>query len=168
MRVFTAWRIGTPEGAENLLGAVRALADRGVIQIDDAAIVSWPEGRNMPTTRDLGSLTGPGLLWSGFWGMMFGVIFLVPAGGLAFGASAGAIAGSLSDFGIGERFIVDLRDSIVPGSSALVALSEGESVDRMVKALDRDELELVRSELTPQQEARLRRALVEGPAGETP
>lgn len=160
MKAFTVWRLDTPEGAQRLLGTVRALVERGTIQIDHAAIASWRRGSKMPIMEDLGSLTGPGLLWAGFWGMLFGMILLVPAGGLAFGAGAGAMAGSLSEFGVDERFVGAVRDTLVPGSSALVMLSDGTAVERILQEAGQTELALVRSDLNAQQESRLWRALV--------
>ena len=165
MNTFAVWPQDTPEGAAELLETFRPLIEQKAIRIGDAAIVSWPQGHRKPKIRGLGSIDGPGMLWSGFWGMLFGVIFLVPVGGLGFGATAGALAGGLHDFGIDEGFISDVRRGVIPGSSALVTLSDGAAADQMLAAAH-PHVDPLRSELNPEQERRLRRALLEETSSE--
>src|SRR5262249_5766078 len=95
---LTVWRFDTPAAAGEALPRLEQLVAAGDARIDDAALVSWPRGRRKPSTRDIGSLTGPGNLWGGFWGVLLALIFLTPLAGPAFGAAAGAVAGSLTDF----------------------------------------------------------------------
>jgi uncharacterized membrane protein len=123
--------------------------------------VSWPEGRRKPYTATLGSLDGPGELWGGFWGMLLGLIFLTPLAGPRFGAAAGAIAGSLSDFGVSDDFVKQVRDMVTPGTSALFVLSDGPARDTLVAELRGVPFELIRSQLSAEQERRLRTALGE-------
>jgi len=52
--------------------------------------------------------------------MLFGLLFFVPLLGMAVGAAAGAITGSLVDVGIDDDFIKSLRKEIQPGTSAFV------------------------------------------------
>ena len=156
MASLTLWRFKDPEGADRALARLRDLAGQRLIEIDDAALVSWPHGRRKPRIRDLGSLTGPGALWGGFWGMLLGLLFLVPIAGLAFGAAAGAVAGSLATYGIDDGFIRAVRSRVTPGTSALFVFSRGAVVDRVVEELDDDDIELIRSNLTSEQERKLR------------
>ena len=161
---LTAWRFDDPGGAEAALARLRTLAEQGLITVDDAAIVSWPTTRRRPQTRDLGSLTGPGALWGGFWGMLLGLIFVVPLAGLALGAAAGALAGSLADVGIDTAFIERVRERVTPGTSALFLLSHGAVVERVAAEMAGLEMELIRSNLSADQERRLREALGEEPS----
>ncbi|HEY7075231.1 MAG TPA: DUF1269 domain-containing protein [Solirubrobacteraceae bacterium] len=133
----------------------------GRVRVEDAAAVLWPEGRRTPRTAMLGSLDGPGELWGGFWGMLLGLIFLTPLAGPAFGAAAGAIAGSLSDFGVSDDFVKRVRDTVTPGTSALFVLSDGPTRDALVQELRGVPFELIRSQLSAEQERRLRAALGE-------
>src|SRR3954466_599021 len=102
----------TPAGADEALERLLPLAPQGLIARGDAAVVSWPASRRKPKVRELGSLTGPGALWGGFWGLLLGLIFLVPLAGLAFGAGAGAVAGGLVDVGIDDAFIKRIRAEV--------------------------------------------------------
>jgi uncharacterized membrane protein len=133
----------------------------GVLAIDDAAAVSWPEDRRKPSMRELGALTGPGVLWGGSWGVLLGLVFLVPIAGPMFGAGAGAIAGSLSDFGIADDFIKRVRDRVTAGTSALFVLCGDASADAVAMSLDATGV--IRCDLSPVQARRLREALGEEP-----
>jgi uncharacterized membrane protein len=160
MNTLTAWRFHDPGGAEGALRRVQALAEQGLIRIDDAALVSWPVTRRRPQTRELGSLTGAGALWGGGWGLVLGMIFAAPLAGLAVGAGAGAVVGSLSGFGIDDAFLTEVRGRVTPGTSALFLLTHAAIVDRVAHELRDLEMELVRSNLDREQEQRLRAALV--------
>ena len=144
---------------------LRRLAADGRVRVEDAAAVSWPEGRRKPYTATLGSLDGPGELWGGFWGMLLGLIFLTPLAGPRFGAAAGAIAGSLSDFGVSDDFVKRVRDTVTPGTSALFLLSDGPARDALAAELRGISFELIRSQLSAEQERRLRTALGEETPG---
>lgn len=160
MNTLTAWRFDDPSGAEGALARVRVLAEQGLIRIDDAALVSWPMTRRRPQTRELGSLTGAGALWGGGWGLVLGMAFLAPLAGLAIGAGTGAVVGSLSGVGIDDAFIEQVRERVTPGTSALFLLTHAAVVDRVAAELSDLEMELVRSNLDPDQERRLREAFV--------
>ncbi len=157
---LTAWKFDDPGAAERALQRLEALADQDLITVDDAALVSWPMTRRRPQTRELGSLTGPGALWGGFWGMLLGLAFVAPLAGLVVGATSGAAVGSLSGFGIDDEFIAQVREHVTPGTSALFLLSHGAVVDRVAAEMAGFDTHLVRSNLDPDQERRLREALV--------
>jgi uncharacterized membrane protein len=74
----TAFKFDTPDGAEQILALVQDLAKGHLISLDDAAIVTWPQGKKKPKTHQLTNLTGAGALSGAFWGMLFGLIFLIP------------------------------------------------------------------------------------------
>jgi uncharacterized membrane protein len=162
MNTLAVWRFPAPEAAEEALPELeRIIAECGT-GVDDAALVSWPAGRRTPATRDLGSLTGPGRLWHGFWGLFLGLIFLTPLAGPAFGAAAGALAGSLADFGVADDFVKRVRDSVTPGTSAIFLLSPRACADHVAARLDGPAMEVLRSELSLEQEQHLRDALTDG------
>ena len=129
------------------------------LTIDDAALVSWPTGRRTPATRELGSITGPGKMWGGFWGMLLGLIFLTPLAGPTFGAAAGAVAGSLSEFGVSDDFVMVVREHVTPGTSAIFVLSTRTSAERVAEGFDGIDCEVLRSELSVEEEQHLRDAL---------
>src|SRR5262249_46867752 len=92
--------------------------------VDDAAMVWWPAGRRMPSTRHLGASD----LW---WGALLGMVFLVPLAGPTFGAAAGAVASGLADFGLEDDFILRLREAVTPGTSAVLGASDRDTADRL-------------------------------------
>ena len=166
MSTLTVWRFPTAEGAENALDLLRQLQKQQLMSIADAAYVTWPEGRKKPKTKDLGSLTGAGALGGGFWGLLFGLIFLVPLLGMAVGAAIGALTGSLSHVGIDEEFIDAVRAQVTPGTSALFVLSQDTVLDRVVEPFKETGATLLSTNLSDEEEARLRDAFGEAPQRE--
>jgi uncharacterized membrane protein len=158
---LTVWAFDDPLAADRAVPRLAQLAATGAIAVDDAAVVSWTEARRKPSMHELGALTGPGVLWGGSWGLLLGLVFLVPIAGPMFGAGAGAIAGSLSDFGIADDFIKRVRDRVTAGTSALFVLCGDASADAMASELGA--ADVIRCELSPVQGRRLREALGEEP-----
>jgi uncharacterized membrane protein len=78
MGTLTVWRFDTPEGADKAVRTLQDLATGQLLTIHDAATVSWPEGKKNPGIRQLTNLAGPGALDGAFWGVLRGLIFLVP------------------------------------------------------------------------------------------
>jgi uncharacterized membrane protein len=161
MATLTVWKFDSPEGAERALGTLKELQSEQLIQVHDAAIVSWPADKKKPKTRDLGKLTGAGALGGAFWGMLFGLIFFGPLLGAAIGAASGALAGSLRDVGIDDRFIERVRAEVSPGTSALFVMSKDAVVDRVRDAFTGSRPELIFTNLSDEQETALREVFAE-------
>jgi uncharacterized membrane protein len=162
---LTVWIFESPRGADEVLPRLELLAGERLIVLDDAAIVAWPQGRRKPSTRTLGSLSGPGLLWGGFWGVLFGLIFLVPLAGPTFGAAAGAFAGTLADFGIDDGFVKRVRDTVTPGTSALFVLSSDAAADGLESVMEESHVARIRSDLSSDDQDLLRQVLGEESLG---
>ena len=159
MATLTVWKFETPTGADQAISTLESLAKQKLINIHDAATVSWQPDAKKPKTRQLNSLTGAGAMGGMFWGMLFGLIFLVPLLGAAIGAATGAIAGSLTDVGIDDSFIKSARDKITPGTSALFLMSSDAVTDKVKAAFEEGgefKPELIQSNLSNEQEAALR------------
>ncbi|MGY1734915.1 DUF1269 domain-containing protein [Geodermatophilus sp. SYSU D00684] len=169
MATMTVWTFPTADGAERAQATLGDLQRRGLIKIHDAAIVTYPEGARKPKTRQLNNLAGAGALGGAFWGMLFGLIFLVPLLGMAVGAAMGALTGSMTDVGIDDAFIRRMREEIRPGTSALFVLSSDAVVDRVREAFEGQDMTLVESNLSNDQEAKLREVFAdtEAPAPAT-
>lgn len=155
---LTVWKFDTPQGAEEAARTLDDLAREQVINVHDAATVSWEVGKKKPKTRQLsGSTTGGGALGGAFWGMLFGLIFFVPLLGAAVGAATGALAGSLTDVGIDDRFINKVRDEVTPGTSALFVMTSDAVLDKVRDAFaGHKPSELVFTNLSEEQEKALR------------
>jgi uncharacterized membrane protein len=158
MATLTAVKFDTPDGADRLEATLMELQRQQLIQVQDAAIVSWPQGAKKPKTRQLTSTTGVGALGGSFWGLLFGLLFFVPLLGMAVGAATGALMGHFADIGIDDNFIKQSRDKITPGTSALFLLSSAAVTDRVAEELKQRGIhgELIASNLSQEQEAKLK------------
>ncbi|GAA1209673.1 DUF1269 domain-containing protein [Pseudonocardia alaniniphila] len=161
MATLTVWKFDTGDGAQNALTTLERLQKQELIRVVDAAVVTWPADRKKPRTQQLHNLTGAGALGGSFWGLLFGLIFFVPLLGLAVGAAVGALAGSLTDVGIDDDFIKKVRDKVTPGTSALFAMTQDAVTDRVVDAFHGTRAELISTNLSADQEAKLREAFSE-------
>ena len=92
-----------------------------LIELADAVIaVKQPDG-----TVKLNQLfhpTAAGAATGGFWGLLIGLIFLMPLAGAAIGAASGALGGALSDVGINDQFMKDAAQALQSGNAALFLL----------------------------------------------
>jgi uncharacterized membrane protein len=155
MATLTALKFDTPTGAEQMLDKIKSMQKMQLITLQDAAIVTWPEGRKSPKTKQLTNLAGLGALQGAFWGMLFGLIFFVPFFGLAVGAAFGAIGGKMADYGIDDDFIKSCRDQVTEGTSALFLLTSDAVQDKVTEELKGTQFELIASNLTNEQEEEL-------------
>jgi uncharacterized membrane protein len=92
---------------------------------------------------------------------LFGLIFFIPLVGAAIGAATGALVGSMTDVGISDDFIKSVRDEVTPGTSALFLMSQNAVVDRVRGAFAETQAQLIRTNLSDEQEAKLREAFGE-------
>ena len=143
-----------------MLIALEGMQERQLITLEDAAVVSWPQGNKKPTTRQLHSTAGAG--WGAFWGFLFGLILFMPFLGAAIGAGTGALSGSLADVGIDDDFIRQVRERVTEGTSALFALTSGATApDRVIDELKQYDFEIISTNLPEEQENKLREAFAQ-------
>ena len=112
MATISALKFHTSNGAEEALQTVQSLSRDHLIELHDAAIVTWKQGKKKPKTKQLTNLAGAGAVDGSFWGMLFGLIFFMPFIGAAIGAASGAFAGSLADVGINDDFIRKVKTPV--------------------------------------------------------
>ena len=157
MSALTVWKFNTAEGAEKALAKLGDLQKQQIIQVLDAAVVSWPQGRKSPKTRQAVDTTAVGALGGVFWGMLFGLLFFTPLLGALVGAAAGALSGRMTDYGINDDFIKNVQSKVTEGTSALFLLTGQVTVDKVEAAFTPEEKgELIQSNLSTEQEAKLR------------
>ena len=161
MTTLTVLKFETADGAEKALHVVEDLNKRQLITMHDAAIVSWPEGKKKPKTKQLTSMTGVGALSGAFWGMLFGLIFFIPIFGLVVGAALGAMSGSMADVGISDDFIRSVRSKVTEGTSALFLMTSNAVQDKVAEAAKGMKFELIASNLSKDEEDKLRAAFAE-------
>jgi uncharacterized membrane protein len=158
MATITGFKFDTPDGAGKMVDLVQDLAKQQLITLQDAATVSWPEGKKKPQTKHLGDMTGPGALDGAFWGMLFGLLFLVPFFGMAVGAAIGALTGHFTNYGIDKGFIEQAQAKVTEGTSAVFLMTSDAVSDKVTDAVRNSGLkfEMFYTNLSKEQEAQLR------------
>jgi uncharacterized membrane protein len=159
MATITAFKFDTSDGAKQMLDLVQDLAKGQLITLQDAAIVTWPQGNKKPKTKQLESLTGAGALSGAFWGMLFGLIFFIPFFGMAVGAAMGALTGKFSDYGIDDSFIKTVGQKVTEGTSALFLMTSDAVMDKVTDAVKAKgwTFEILSTNLSQEQEEQLRK-----------
>ena len=158
MASLTVWKFPTADGAQGAQDTLIGLSKQQLITIQDAAIVTWPQGKSKPQTKQLNNLAGVGAMQGAFWGMLFGLLFFVPFFGLAIGAAMGALSGKFADYGIDDKFIKEVQSKVTEGTSALFLLTSAAVTDKVTAAFKGTNMELIQSNLSTEQEEELRKA----------
>jgi uncharacterized membrane protein len=158
MATVTVLEFPTVEGAEQVLNQVAELQKQHLIKVHDAAIVYWPVGKKSPKTRQLVDLVATGAMSGMFWGLLFGLLFFTPLFGMAIGAAFGALGGSFRDYGIDDDFIKRVRSQVTEGTSALFLMTSDAVMDRVVEAMKGVKFEIIATNLSREQEQKLREA----------
>ncbi len=158
MATLTVLKFQAPDGAEKALAKIDDLQKQSLINVVDAATVTWPQGAKKPKTKQAVNLAAAGALDGTFWGMLFGILFFMPLIGALIGATMGALAGAFSDFGIDDRFINEVKEKVTEGSSALFLMSTDAVVDRVTESLVDLSPEVVATNLSSDEEDKLKQA----------
>jgi uncharacterized membrane protein len=161
MATLTVLKFPTPDGAKQMLDKVTSLQKRELIKIQDACIVTWPQGAKAPKWKQLVDMAGLGAMQGAFWGMLFGLIFFVPFFGLAVGAAFGALGGKMADYGISDEFIKKTSEKVTEGTSALFLMTADAVKDKVLEELKGGDFELIASDLTKEQEDALKAAFAD-------
>jgi uncharacterized membrane protein len=161
MATLTVWKFDSAGGAQNALAQLERMQKEELIQINDGAYVTWPEGKKRPKTEQLHNMTGVGALGGSFWGLLFGLIFFVPLLGMAVGAAMGALSGSMVDVGIDDSFIREVRSQVTPGTSALFVMTSNAVMDKVIEEFRNSGATLVSTNLSHEQEEKLREAFAD-------
>ena len=161
MATVTVLKFATSDGADAGLAHVQELQKQHLLRLHDAAIVTWPAGKKSPSTRQLVNVVATGALGGMFWGMFFGLIFFTPLFGLAVGAAVGALGGSFRDYGINDDFIRRVRGAVTEGTSALFLMTSDAVIDRIADAMKYTKYEIIATNLSHDEERRLREAFAQ-------
>jgi uncharacterized membrane protein len=162
MATVTVLKFSTANGANDALARIQDLQKQHLIKLHDAAIVSWPAGKKHPNTKQLVDLVGIGAMSGMFWGMLLGLIFATPLFGMAVGAAFGALGGAFRDYGIDDDFINRVRSQVTEGTSALFLMTSEAVLDRVADAMKSVKFEIIATNLSKEQEQKLREAFSQG------
>lgn len=155
MTTLTVLEFKTVDGAGEALDKIQSLQKQHVLKVLDAAIVTWPEGRKAPKTKQLVNLAGLGAFQGAFWGMLFGLIFFIPFFGMAVGAAMGALSGKFADYGIDDEFIKKIREKVTEGTSALFLMTKDEVFDKVKEEMSSLDFQIIATNLSKEQEDQL-------------
>ncbi len=155
-----------PNEADRALTELARLQKEYLIDLEDAVVaIRGPDGKlRLKQSVDLvGVGAASGSLWGAMWGSLVGILFMNPliglATGAALGAGAGALSGSLADYGIDDEFIRSIGDTLQPNTSALFVLLRKVQPEKVLEEMKGFRGRVLRSSLSPEQEARLQAAL---------
>jgi uncharacterized membrane protein len=149
------------EIADEVVNKLDELHREGLIQLADwARVIRHDDGK--VDVRQAHNTTAAGAAGGALWGMLIGLIFLMPLAGLAIGGAVGALTGRLADYGIDDKFVKDLAKQIQPGTSALFLYVVQATTDKVVDRLKEYQPTLLRTSLSQDAEEKLRAAIQVG------
>ena len=144
--------------AAEAAAALAGMQKSYLIQLDDIAwVTKKPDGKLK--LHQGTSLTGAAAAGGAFWGFLFGLIFLVPLFGMAVGAATGALAAKLSDFGIDDKWIKEVAESIPAGGSALFVMARNTNAEKVLPEMAKFGGTVIKTSLSAEQEAEIQAAL---------
>lgn len=132
----TAWRFSGTEGADAAVLRLRQLDSQGVMDVQDVAVIRWPQYAPGPQVQEHVADEG---------------------------TKTSSLAKLMRKAGIDGAMLQAVRDDMTPGTSALVLLSADAAIDSVAKAFEGQAMQLIRSDLSVQQEDQLRATFSDGP-----
>ena len=133
----TAWGFSGTEGADGAVLRLRQLDSQGVMDVQDVAVIRWPQYASAPQVQE--HVTDEG-------------------------SKTSSLAKRIKKAGIDSTMLRAVKDDMSLGTSALVVLSADAALDTVAKAFQGQAMQLIRSDLSVQQEDQLRAAFSEGPS----
>ncbi|MEO7320180.1 MAG: DUF1269 domain-containing protein [Nitrosospira sp.] len=156
------------EEADRVLLRLAKLKKEYLIDLEDAVVVIRDEAGKVHLKQSINLTTAgatTGFVSGSLWGTLVGLLFLNPFAGFvlggAIGVGAGALSGSLSDYGINDDFIKSLGETIPLNSSALFILVRKAQPERVLAELSGVKGKILRTSLSPEQEKKLQDALAD-------
>lgn len=156
--------------ADRVLTTLLRLEKEYLIDLEDAVVAV----RRRDGTLHLKQTISPpaigaaaGLAQGAIWGGIIGLLLLAPVAGIALGglagAGIGALAGTTIDSGIDDDVVAEMAAQLKPDTSALFLLVQKAQPEKVLAELSQFGGHVIRTSLSPAQEARLRQA-IERPA----
>jgi uncharacterized membrane protein len=133
----TAWRFPGTEGADEAVGTLKQLDAQELIDLQDVTVLRWPDYALEPQMQE--HVTDEGSKVASFVQKKF---------------KRELIDGSM---------IESVKGDMMPGTSALVVLSSDAAIDKVANAFQGRQIQLIRSDLSVQQQDQIRAAFGESP-----
>lgn len=148
--------------AEEVRQRLFELQKEYLIKIGDAVIATKNDTGHVKLNQ-LMNTTAAGAASGSLWGLLIGTIFLMPLVGVVLGAASGALGGALTDYGINDKFMKELGESLQPGSAALFVLVQQVTGDKVLEELRGTGGTVLKTSLDHSKEQALREALAASP-----
>ena len=130
MSSLTAWRFDGTEEADDAVLKLKRLDDQKLIDVQDVAVIRWPEHASGPSSQE--HVTREGGMFQ-------------------------SMAKKMSHSNIDSSTVESVKGDMMPGTSAVVLLSDNADPEAVTRAFEGKSMELIRSDLSVQQEDQARR-----------
>lgn len=148
---------GDETSAAQMRDELVGMQKQHLISLADAAVVVRRQDGKVKVHQAV-NLVGAGAFGGAFWGLLIGMLFWAPWLGLAIGAASGALGGALSDYGVDDKFVKEVGNTIEPGNSALFLLVRDWTEDKVMDSIAKYEATVLQTSLSKADEAKLRDA----------
>lgn len=145
-------------GAEGMLEQIQEYEQQGLITLEDAVTASRGVGYEVEIKQAYPQ-GGKGALKGGGIGLLAGLLLGGPILGVAAGAGLGAIVASARDYGLDDKFVKGITESLKPESSALFLLIKEAKAEEFQGKLNDFEARVVTTSLPPDREKALRKLI---------
>ena len=129
------------------------LTGLAIVRVDD-------EGKSHVETPQ--KIVGVSAASGALWGMLIGILFLVPFFGFALGGAMGALMGKMGKSGIDEQFRTQVQALLKPGGAAVVIMASKITDDKFANAMKQFGGTLLKTSLSEDDEKELASELAEG------
>jgi uncharacterized membrane protein len=133
----TAWRFIGTEGADEAVVTLKELDAKELIDLQDVTVLRWPHYAMQPQLQE--HVTDEGSKVATF------------------------VQKKFKRETIDSSMIESVKGDMMPGTSALVVLSSDAAIDKVADAFRGKQIQLVRSDLSVQQQDQIRSAFGESP-----
>jgi uncharacterized membrane protein len=137
----TAWQFSGTEGADEAVLKLKQLEAAKLVEVQDVTIIRWPQYAAEPTVRE--HVTEEG-------------------------SKVSSLVHKLKHSGIDSSMVQSARGDMTPGTSVLVLLTPETAVDAFAKAFEGQGVELIRSDLSVQEQDEVRAALGDSGTADQP
>ena len=128
----TAWRFAGTEGADEAVLKLKQLEASKLVEVQDVTVIRWPQYAAEPTVQE--HVTEEG-------------------------SKVSSLMHKFKHSGIDSSMVESARGDMSPGTSVLVLLTPESAVDAFAKAFEGQGVELIRSDLSVQEQDEVRGAL---------
>ena len=137
----TAWRFSGTEGADEAVLKLKQLEAANLVEVQDATVIRWPQYATEPTVHE--HVTEEG-------------------------SKVSSLMHKLKHSGIDSSMVQSATGDMTPGTSVLVLLTPEAAVEAFAKAFEGQCVELIRSDLSVQDQDEVRAALGDSGAADQP